>query len=126
VYDVLARSFKRSRVVITIDFRLSAKKKFRVDVQNRVSSKIAFDSNFVEKKKKKVKKKKNATKKIARKKKNEKNEEERKKNENDEIDDDNEKNDDVDVRIVQIVVNKQLEIQIFVIIDKRSFRFVKK
>jgi hypothetical protein len=49
-----------------------------------------------------------------------------KKNENDEVDDDDEKNDDVDVRIVQIVVNKQFEVQIFVIIDKQSFRFVKK
>jgi hypothetical protein len=126
VYDVFARSLKRFRVVITIDFRLSAKKKFRVDVQNRVSSKIALDSNSVEKKKKKVKKKKKTTKKIAKKKENEKNEEKRKKNENDEIDDDDEKNDDVDVRTVQIVVSKQLEIQISVIIDKRSSRFVKK
>jgi hypothetical protein len=66
------------------------------------------------------------TKKIAKKKKNEKNEEKKKKSENDEIDDDDERNDDVDVRIVQIVVNKQFEIQIFVIIDKRSSRFVKK
>jgi vacuolar-type H+-ATPase subunit I/STV1 len=123
VYDVFARSLKRSRVVITIDLRFSAKKKLRVDAQNRVSSKIAFDSNSVEKKKKKVKKKKNATKKIAKKKKNEKDEE---KKENDEIDDDDEKNDDVDVRIVQIAVNKQFEVQISVIIDKRSSRFVKK
>jgi hypothetical protein len=69
VYDVFARSLKRSRVVITIDSRLFAKKKSRVDVQNRVSSKIAIDSNFVEKKKKKVKKKKKTTKKIAKKKK---------------------------------------------------------
>jgi hypothetical protein len=121
VYDVFIRSFKRFRVVITIDFRSSAKKKSCVDVQNRASFKIAFDSNFVEKKKKKMKEKKNATKKIA-KKKNRK----RKKSENDEIDDDDEKNDDFDVRIVQIVVNKQFKIQIFVIIDKRSFRFVKK
>jgi hypothetical protein len=128
VYDVFARSFKRFRVVIMINLRLSAKKKSRVDAQSRVSSKIAFDSNFVETKKKKMKKKKkNATKKIAKKKENEKNEKEKRK-ENDEIDDDNEKNDDVDVRIVQIVVNKQLEIQIFVIIDKRSSfrRFIKK
>jgi glutamate synthase domain-containing protein 3 len=125
VYDIFARSLKRLRVVIMIDFRLSATKKLRVDVQNRVSSKIAFDSNFVEKKKKKMKKKKIATKKIAKKKENEENEE-KKKNENDEIDDDDEKNDDVDVRVVQIVVNKQLEIQISVIIDKRSFRLVKK
>jgi hypothetical protein len=58
VYDVLAHSFKHFRVVITIDSRLSAKKKSRVDAQNRVSSKIAFDSNFVETKKKKMKKKK--------------------------------------------------------------------
>jgi mannitol-specific phosphotransferase system IIBC component len=120
VYDVFARSLKRSRVVITIDFRLSAKKKLRVDVQNRVSSKIVFDSNSVEKKKKKVKKK------IAKKKKNEENEKKKKKNENDEADDDDEKNDDVDVRTVQIAVNKQLEVQISVIIDKRSSRFVKK
>jgi hypothetical protein len=125
VYDVFTRSLKRFRVVITIDLRSSAKKKLRVDVQNRVSSKIAFDSNSVEKKKKKVKKK-NATKKIARKKKNEKDEKEKKKNENDEADDDDEKNDDVEIRIVQIVVNKQFEIQILVIIDKRSSRLVKK
>jgi hypothetical protein len=117
VYDVFVRSFKRLRVVITIHSRLSAKKKSRVDAQNRVSSKIAFDSNFVEKKKKKMKKK-NATKKIAKKKKNEENEKEKMKNENNEIDDDDEKNDDVDVRIVQIVVNKQFEVQISVIIDK--------
>ncbi len=126
MYDVFARSLKRFRVVITIDSRLSAKKKSRVDVQNRASSKITFDSNFVEKKKKKVKKKKKTTKKIAKENENEKNEEERKKNENDEIDDDDEKNDDVDVRIVQIAVSKQFEIQIFVIIDKRSSRLVKK
>jgi hypothetical protein len=50
----------------------------------------------------------------------------RKKNENDEADDDDEKNDDVDVRTVQIVVSKQLEVKISVIIDKRSSRFVKK
>ncbi len=125
MYDVFARSLKRFRVVITIDFRSSAKKKLRVDVQDRVSSKIAFDSNSVEKKKKKMKKKK-TTKKIARKKKNEENEEEKKKNENDEADDDDERNDDVDVRTMQIVVSKQLEVQISVIIDKRSFRFVKK
>jgi hypothetical protein len=50
----------------------------------------------------------------------------REKSENDEIDDDDEKNDDVDVRIVQIAVSKQLEVQISVIIDKRSFRLVKK
>jgi CO dehydrogenase/acetyl-CoA synthase beta subunit len=126
VYDVLARSLKRLRVVITIDSRLSAKRKSRVDAQNRVSSKIAFDSNSVEKKKKKMKKKKKTTKKIAKKKENEENEEERKKNENDETDDDDEKNDDVDVRTMQIAVSKQLEIQIFVIIDKRSSRLVKK
>jgi hypothetical protein len=128
VYDVFARSLKRLRVVITIDFRSSAKKKFRVDVQSRVSSKIAFDSNSVEKKKKKKvkKKKKKTTKKIAKKKENEENEREKKKNENDETDDDDEKNDDVDVRAVQIVVSKQLEVQISVIIDKRSSRFVKK
>ncbi len=111
MYDVFARLFKRSRVVITIDLRLSAKKKSRVDAQNRVSSKIALDSNLVETKKKKV---------------NEKNEEEKEKNENDEADDDDEKNDDVDVRIVQIAVSKQLEVQISVIIDKQSSRFVKK
>jgi hypothetical protein len=126
VYDAFARSLKRFRVVITIDSRLSAKKKLRVDVQNRVSSKIAFDSNSVEKKKKKVKKKKKTTKKIAKKKENEENEKKRKKNENDEIDDNNERNDDVDVRTVQIAVSKQFEVQISVIIDKRSFRFVKK
>jgi predicted nucleic acid-binding Zn-ribbon protein len=126
VYDAFARSLKRLRVVITIDSRLSAKKKSRVDAQNRVSSKIAFDSNSVKKKKKKVKKKKKTTKKIAKKKKNERNEREREKNENDEVDDDDEKNDDVDVRTVQIAVSKQFEIQISVIIDKRSFRFVKK
>jgi hypothetical protein len=126
VYDAFARSLKRLRVVITIDSRLSAKKKSRIDAQNRVSSKIAFDSNFVEKKKKKMKKKKKTTKKIAKKKKNEKNEKEKEKNNDDEVDDDDEKNDDVDVRAVQIVVNKQFEIQIFVIIDKRSSRFVKK
>jgi outer membrane biosynthesis protein TonB len=126
VYDVFARSLKRFRVVITIDSRLSAKKKLRVNAQNRVSSKIAFDSNFVEKKKKKVKKKKKTTKKIAKEKKNEENEEKRKESENDEIDNDDEKNDDVDVRAMQIAVSKQLEIQISVIIDKRSSRFVKK
>jgi CO dehydrogenase/acetyl-CoA synthase beta subunit len=126
VYDVFARSLKRSRVVITIDLRLSAKRKLRVDAQDRVSSKIAFDSNSVEKKKKKVKKKKKTTKKIAKEKENEENEEEREKNENDEADDDDEKNDDVDVRTVQIAVSKQLKIQISVIIDKRSSRFVKK
>ncbi len=67
-------------------------------------------------------------KKNVKKKENEKNEEEKKKSENDETDDDDEKNDNVDVWIVQIVVSKQLEIQIFVIINKRSFsrRFVKK
>jgi vacuolar-type H+-ATPase subunit I/STV1 len=126
VYDVFARSLKRFRVVITIDLRLSAKKKSRVDAQSRVSSKIAFDSNSVEKKKKKVKKKKKTTKKIAKKKENEENEEKNEKNENDEINDDDEKNDDVDVRTMQIAVNKQLEVQISVIIDKRSSRFVKK
>jgi hypothetical protein len=52
------------------------------------------------------------------KKENEENKEEKEKNENDEINDDDEKNDDVDIRVVQIAVNKQLEIQIFVIIDK--------
>ncbi len=128
MYDVFARSLKRFRVVITIDFRLSAKRKSRVDAQSRASSKITFDSNSVEKKKKKVKKKKKktTTKKIAKKKKNEENEEEKEKNENDKADDDDEKNDDVDVRTVQIAVNKQLEVQIFVIIDKRSSRLVKK
>jgi hypothetical protein len=126
VYDAFARSLKRSRVVITIDSRSSAKKKFRVDVQDRVSSKIAFDSNFVEKKKKKVKKKKKTTKKIAKEKKNEEKETKKKKNENDEVDNDDEKDDDVNVRIVQIVVSKQLEIQISVIIDKRSSRLIKK
>jgi adenine-specific DNA methylase len=56
VYDVFARFFKRFRVVITIDSRFSARKKSRVDAQNRVSSKIAFDLNLVETKKKKKKK----------------------------------------------------------------------
>jgi hypothetical protein len=80
VYDVFVHSLKRFRVVITIDFRFSAKKKLRVDVQNRASSKIAFNSNFVETKKKKTKKeKKNTTKKIAKKKKDEKNEKKMKK-----------------------------------------------
>ncbi len=62
------------------------------------------------------------------KKENEENKEEKEKNENDEINDDDEKNDDVDIRVVQIAVNKQLEIQIFVIIDKwsSSDRLVKK
>jgi hypothetical protein len=126
VYDAFARSLKRFRVVITIDFRSSAKRKSRVDAQNRASSKIAFDPNSVKKKKKKMKKKKKTTKKIAKKKKNEENEEEKEKNENDEADDDDERDDDVDVRAVQIAVSKQLEIQISVIIDKRSSRFVKK
>jgi hypothetical protein len=115
VYDVFARSLKRSRVVITIDLRFSAKRKSRVDAQNRVPPKIAFDPNPVEKKK--------TTKKIAKKKENE---EEKEKSENDEADDDDEKNENVDVRIVQIAVSKQLEVQIFVIIDKRSSRFIKK
>jgi hypothetical protein len=79
VYDVFARSLKRLRVVITIDFRFSAKRKSRVDAQNRVSSKIAFDSNSVEKKKKKMKKKKKTTKKIAKKKEDEENEKKKKK-----------------------------------------------
>ncbi len=123
MYDVFARSFKRSRAIITIDFRSFAKKKLRVNAQKRVSLEIVFDSKSETKKKKMKEKKKNVEKKE-----NEKNEEEKKKNENDEIDDDDEKNDDVDIRVVQIVVNKQLEIQIFVIIDKRSSfrRFVKK
>jgi hypothetical protein len=125
VYDAFARLLKRFRVVITIDFRLSAKKKSRVNVQNRASSKIAFDSNSVEKKKKKVKKKKKRRKR-SRKKKKTKKTKKKKNNENDEIDDDDEKNDDVDVRIVQIAVSKQLEIQIFIIIDKRSSRLIKK
>jgi outer membrane biosynthesis protein TonB len=100
----------------------------RVDAQDRVPPKTALDPNSVEKKKKKVKKKKKTTKKIAKKKKNEENEEKKKKkkNENDEADDDDERNDDVDVRTVQIAVSKQLEVQISVIIDKRSSRFVKK
>ncbi len=51
----------------------------------------------------------------------------RKKNENDEFNDDDERN-DVEIRIVQIVVSKQFQVQISVIIDKRSFsrRIVKK
>jgi hypothetical protein len=57
VYDVFARLFKRFRVVITIDSRSSAKKKSRVDAQNRASSKIALDSNLVETRKKKEEKK---------------------------------------------------------------------
>jgi hypothetical protein len=71
VYDIFARLFKRLRVVITIDLRFSAKKKSRVDAQSRASSKIAFDSNYVEKKKK-MKKQKNETKKIAKEKKTKK------------------------------------------------------
>ncbi len=123
VYDVSARSFKRFRVVITIDSRSSAKKKLRVDAQRRVSFEIAFDSKSKMKKKKKEKK--ITTKKVVKKKK--KKEEKREKKENDANDDD-EKNDDVDVRVVQIAVNKQFEVQISVIIDKRSSsrRFVKK
>jgi hypothetical protein len=124
VYDVFARSFKRFRVVITIDSRLSTKKKARVDVQSRVSSEIDLDSKkkiaLDSKSKMKMK---NTTKRIAKRKKEEK----RKKSENDELNDDDEKN-DVDVRVVQIVVNKQFQVQIFVIIDKRSSSrfFVKK
>jgi hypothetical protein len=57
VYDVFTRLLKRFRVVITIDFCLSARKKSYVDVQNRASSKIVFDSNLVETKKKKEEKK---------------------------------------------------------------------
>jgi hypothetical protein len=68
VYDVFARSFKRFRVVITIDLRFSAKRKLRVDAQNRVSSEIDFDSKkkiaFDSKSEMKMK---NATKKIAKK-----------------------------------------------------------
>ncbi len=70
-------------------------------------------------------KKKKTTKKIAKEKEDEE-DEEKKKFENDEIDDYDKENDDVDVRIVQTVVNKQFEVQIFVIIDKRSSRFIKK
>ncbi len=88
MYDVFARSFKRFRVVITIDFRLSTKKKPRVDAQSRVAleidldskKKIAFDSKFEMKMK-------SATKKIAKKKKKKE-----KKSENDEFNDDDEKN----------------------------------
>jgi hypothetical protein len=58
VYNVFVYFFKHHRVVIIIDSRLSAKKKSRVDVQNRVSSKIVFDSKLAEMKKKKKKKKK--------------------------------------------------------------------
>jgi ABC-type Na+ efflux pump permease subunit len=65
VYDVFARSLKRSRVVITIDFSSFAKKKSRVDVQKRALFEIAFDSKF-EMKKKKMKEKKIATKKIVK------------------------------------------------------------
>jgi actin-related protein len=121
VYDASARSLKRLRVALTIDLRLSAKRKSRVDAQRRASFEIALDSKSEMKKKKK----KIATKKVVKEEK--KKEEKRKKRKND-ADDDDEKNDDVDVRIVQIVVNKQFEVQIFVIIDKRSFsrRFVKK
>jgi hypothetical protein len=115
VYDVFARFFKRLCVVITIDFRFSAKKKFRVDAQKRVSSKIVFDSNsiFAETKKKKKKNEEKKEKKIKK---------------NDDDNDDDEKNDNVDVRIVQIAFNKQFQIQILVIIDKKSSfrRFVKK
>ncbi len=92
MYDVLARSLKRSRVIITIDFCSSAKKKSRVDAQKRVSLKIAFDSKSETKKKKMKKKKKNV-----KKKENEENEEEKEKNKDDEADDDDEKNDDVNV-----------------------------
>ncbi len=106
MYDVFARSLKRLRVVITIDSRFSARKEFRVDVQDRVSLEIVLDSTS-EMKKKMKEKKKNATKKIA-KIKDEEEKKERKKNENDEADDDDEKNDDVDVRVVQIVVSKQV------------------
>jgi hypothetical protein len=56
VYDAFARSLKRFRVVITIDFRSSAKKKSRVDAQKRASFEIVFDSKS-EMKKKKMKKK---------------------------------------------------------------------
>jgi hypothetical protein len=126
VYDVFAHLFKRFRVIITIDFRFHAKKTSCVDAQNRVSLEIAFDLNFVETKKKKVKKKKKTRRKRSRKRKKMKKIKKRKKN--DEIDDDDEENDDVDVRVVQITVNKSLEVQIFVIIDKQSsfHRFVKK
>ncbi len=60
-------------------------------------------------------------KKNVKKKENEENEEEKEKNKDDEADDDDEKNDDVNVWVVQIAVSKQLEVQIFVIIDKRLF-----
>ncbi len=123
VYDVFARSLKRFRVVITIDLRFSAKKKSRVDAQKRVSFEIVFDLKS-EMKKKKMKKKKITTKKIVK----EKEKKKKKKEKENDVDDNDERNDDVDVWIVQIVVNKQLQIQIFVIIDKRSSfrRFVKK
>jgi hypothetical protein len=78
VYDVFVHSFKRLRVVITIDLRFSAKRKFRVDAQSRVSSEIAFDSNSVEKKKK-MKKKKKTTEKMTKKKKDEENKKKRRK-----------------------------------------------
>jgi hypothetical protein len=78
VYDVFARSLKRSRVIITIDFRLSAKEKSRVDAQNRVSSEIDLDSKtkiVLDSKSEMKKKKKNATKKIAEREKEEEKEE---------------------------------------------------
>jgi hypothetical protein len=89
-----------------------------------VENRIRFE--FCREEKEENEKKKKTTKKIAKEKENEKNEKKKEKNENNEIDDDDEKNDDVDVRIVQIVVNKQFEIQISIIIDKRSSRFIKK
>jgi tRNA G10 N-methylase Trm11 len=72
VYDVFARSFKYSRVDITIDFRFSAKKKSRVDAQERASFEIVFDSKSEMKKKEKENEKKNAKKKMKEKKKKEK------------------------------------------------------
>ncbi len=57
-----------------------------------------------------------------------KKEKEEKKKKKDDVDDDDERNHNVNVWIVQIVVNKQLQVQIFVIINEKSSfrRFVKK
>ncbi len=118
MYDAFARPLKRFRAVITTDLRPSTKKKSRADAQDRAPPEAAPDPDPVEEEE--------ATEEIAREEGDEEDEEERKKSENDEADDDDEKNDDVDVRAMQIAVSKQLEIQISVIIDKRSSRFVKK
>jgi hypothetical protein len=128
VYDVFARSFKRFRVVITTDLRPFARRKPRADAQNCVPPEADLDSKkkiALDSKPEMKMKTKNTTKRIAKKKREK---EEKKKSEDDEIDDDDERDDDVDVRIVQIAVSKQLQVQIFVIIDKRSSsrRLIKK